>query len=106
MKVIYRISDSGYSKIKPYYVKNRNVFLHFLTVFKHHEIYVIADNVRDDTYAFLIDNIDTNKSPKVVAMKTSSLVMPTPDLSFTSSTNLNIKLNLFCILRLVGKLYR
>lgn len=52
MKVIYRISDSGYSKIKPDYVKNRNVFLHFLTVFKNHEIYVIADNVRDETYEF------------------------------------------------------
>jgi len=60
MKVLYRISDSGYNKIKPYYVKQKNVLLHFLTVFKGHDIYVIADNVKDATYDFLRENIDAD----------------------------------------------
>uniref|UniRef100_A0A6C0DR24 Glycosyltransferase 2-like domain-containing protein n=1 Tax=viral metagenome TaxID=1070528 RepID=A0A6C0DR24_9ZZZZ len=61
MKILYRISDSGYVKTKPYYVTPRNVFLHFLKVFNCHEIYVIADNVSDETYDFLCNNINKNQ---------------------------------------------
>jgi hypothetical protein len=61
MKVIYRISDSGYKKIKPYYVNNRNVFLHFLTVFKDHDIYLFADNISEETYSFLTNHMDAKK---------------------------------------------
>jgi hypothetical protein len=61
MKAIYRISDSGYKKNKPYYVKNRNVFLHFLTVFKNHDIYLFADNVSEETYLFLTNHVNPNK---------------------------------------------
>ena len=61
MKILYRISDSGNKKDKPYYVTPRNVFLHFLRVFNGHEIYVIADNVSDETYQFLCNNIDISR---------------------------------------------
>ena len=53
MKILYRISDGGYSKIKPYYVTKRGCFLHFLKIFKKHDIYVFADNISEDTYNFL-----------------------------------------------------
>jgi len=53
MKVIYRISDSGQSKIKPEYITKRGCFLHFMKVFGEYEIYIIADNVGEETYTFL-----------------------------------------------------
>jgi hypothetical protein len=61
MKVLYRISDCGYKKDKPYYVTPKNVFLHFLRVFIGYEIYVIADNVSDETYNFLCKHISSNQ---------------------------------------------
>ena len=53
MKILYRISEAGYNKVKPAYVTPRNMFTHFIKVFHGHEIYVIADNVSDDLYEFL-----------------------------------------------------
>lgn len=54
MKVIYRMSDKGNPKMKPYYATKRGCFLQFLSVFKgQHEIFVIADNVSDATYEFI-----------------------------------------------------
>jgi hypothetical protein len=61
MKVFYRISDGGYNKIKPEYVTKRGVFLHFLKIFYNCDIYVIADNVSDDTYQFLCNHIDSSR---------------------------------------------
>jgi hypothetical protein len=61
MKVLYRISDGGYNKIKPKYVTKRGCFLHFLKIFKKFDIYVIADNVSDNTYDFLKEHIDSTK---------------------------------------------
>ena len=57
MKIIYRISDGGYNKIKPHYVTKRDVFLHFIKIFKGYDIYVVADNVSDDTFRFLSSHI-------------------------------------------------
>jgi hypothetical protein len=53
MKILYRISEMGNPKNKPSYVNPKNVFLHFIRVFRNYEIYVIADNVSDDLYQFL-----------------------------------------------------
>ena len=61
MKVIYRISDGGFSKIKPPYVSKRQTFLHFIKIFAGYDIYVIADNVSEDTYRFLCKYIDSLK---------------------------------------------
>jgi len=61
MKIIYRISDGGYNKIKPYYVTKRGVFEHFIKIFERYDIYVVADNVSDDTYSFLCIHIDPAK---------------------------------------------
>ena len=62
MKVLYRISDSGYkTKIKPHYVNPKSVFSHFIKVFVNCDIYVIADNVSDETYDFICNNISKER---------------------------------------------
>jgi hypothetical protein len=35
------------------------MFLHFIKIFKHHDIYVFADNVSDEFYNFLINNYNS-----------------------------------------------
>ena len=61
MKILYRISDSGYNKLKPNYVTKKGVLLHFLKIFKGYDIYVFADNVSEETYDFLQKHIDSTK---------------------------------------------
>lgn len=55
LNVLYRISDGGNSKVKPEKVYNKKtMFRHFIDTFQHHQIYVFADNVCDDTYNYII----------------------------------------------------
>jgi hypothetical protein len=51
MKIIYRISDSGYNKIKPNYINNEACLLNALDMFstEQHDWLVIADNVSEET---------------------------------------------------------
>lgn len=65
MKVLYRISDGGNAKIRPEYFTKRGVFLHFLKTFAGHDIHVFADNVSDDTYAFLCSHLDASKISRI-----------------------------------------
>ena len=46
MKIIYRISDTGYNKVKPDYINNENCLKNFCNVFFDYiyDIHVIADN--------------------------------------------------------------
>jgi hypothetical protein len=61
MKIIYRISDGGYNKIKPAYVTKKGVFEHFMRVFAGYDIYVVADNVSEETYQFILTYVDASK---------------------------------------------
>jgi len=53
MKVIYRISDTGYNKVKPNYINNEKCLSNFCWVFfdEHNtaDILVMADNVSEST---------------------------------------------------------
>ena len=49
MNIIYRISDLGYSKIKPDYINNENCLRNASSVFKDANWLVMADSVCDDT---------------------------------------------------------
>jgi hypothetical protein len=53
MKIIYRISDAGYNKVKPDYINNENCLKNFCEVFskqKHNfDIKIIADNISEAT---------------------------------------------------------
>jgi hypothetical protein len=60
MKIIYRISDAGYSKVKPAYIHNSACLKNFCNVFfEHiHDIVVIADNCSEDTMNIIRRYID------------------------------------------------
>ena len=55
MNIIYRISDTGYNKVKPDYINNESCLKNFCNVFFDYidSIHIIADNVSDDTYAMI-----------------------------------------------------
>ncbi len=49
MKVIYRISDTGYNKVKPDYINNEACLANAVKVFKDSDWSIIADNVSKET---------------------------------------------------------
>lgn len=51
MRIVYRISDAGYNKIKPDYITNEACLKNFCNVFfdNIHDIVIIADNVSQET---------------------------------------------------------
>lgn len=53
MKIVYRISDAGYNKVKPEYINNENCLENFCEVFQKQknqfDIIVIADNISEAT---------------------------------------------------------
>ena len=59
MKIIYRISDSGYKKEKPDYIDNEKCLANASKVFKDAEWLVIADNCSADTLN-MIEKYQTN----------------------------------------------
>jgi len=59
MQVIYRISDTGYQKEKPKYINNQNCLLNALRTFNKASWWVIADNVGEETKAFLNRELKT-----------------------------------------------
>jgi hypothetical protein len=67
MKIIYRISDSGYNKVKPDYITNENCLKNFCNVFFDHiyDILVIADNCSDNTITMINKYIDPVNIRKV-----------------------------------------
>jgi hypothetical protein len=67
MKLIYRISDTGYNKVKPDYINNENCLRNFCNVFFDHiyDILVIADNCSDDTITMINKYIDPVNIRKV-----------------------------------------
>jgi hypothetical protein len=67
MKIIYRISDSGYNKVKPDYITNENCLRNFCNIFYEHiyDIHVIADNCSEDTIKIIKKFIDPINIEKV-----------------------------------------
>jgi hypothetical protein len=46
----YRLSDSGYNKLKPEYINNSNCLSNYVKYFGVDDLYIIADNVKDKTF--------------------------------------------------------
>jgi hypothetical protein len=67
MKIIYRISDIGYSKIKPDYINNENCLRNFCNIFFEHisDINIIADNCSESTIQMIKKYIDVINIEKV-----------------------------------------
>ena len=49
MRIIYRISDTGYNKVKPDYINNESCLANAVKVFDDCEWSIIADNVSEET---------------------------------------------------------
>lgn len=62
LKIVYRISDTGYSKIKPEYINNENCLSNAVKVFPpdKYQWNVIADSVSESTKTMLEKYIDPN----------------------------------------------
>jgi hypothetical protein len=65
MKIIYRISDAGYNKIKPEYINNEICLKNFVYVFGNQDLEIIADNCSEETLQMIIKYIHPNKINKV-----------------------------------------
>jgi hypothetical protein len=67
MKIIYRISDAGYNKIKPEYINNENCLRNFCNVFFDyiHNVIILADNCSDSTIKMIKKYIDPFNIEKV-----------------------------------------
>lgn len=65
MKVIYRISDAGYSKVKPEYISNENCLKNFVSVFGNQNLHVIADNCSEDTLKMITKYVHPNRIENV-----------------------------------------
>ena len=67
MKIIYRISDVGYNKVKPDYINNETCLKNFCNVFFDHihDILIIADNCSDATIDMINKYIDPVNMIKV-----------------------------------------
>jgi hypothetical protein len=60
MKIIYRISDAGYNKVKPEYINNENCLKNATEVFKDADWTIIADNCSPETLKMVEDITDCN----------------------------------------------
>jgi hypothetical protein len=60
MKIIYRISDAGYNKVKPEYINNESCLKNATEVFKDADWYLIADNVSDQTNTMMQKYVPLN----------------------------------------------
>lgn len=60
MTIYYRISDTGYNKVKPDYIDNENCLRNFCNIFFEyiHDIKIIADNVSLETRDMITKYID------------------------------------------------
>ena len=67
MKIIYRISDAGYNKVKPDYIDNQKCLQNFCNVFYDHidDIHIIADNCSESTMDMINGYINPANIEKV-----------------------------------------
>jgi glycosyltransferase involved in cell wall biosynthesis len=71
MIIMYRYSDGGQNdqsgsiqnKARPSFFNKRELFKHFLHEFKDHQIYVVADNVSDESYQFIVSQLARHTTP-------------------------------------------
>ena len=61
LRILYRYSDSQNNKGRPPYFSKKTCFESFLQTFRGHDIYVIADNISEETYQYLCRYIRTER---------------------------------------------
>lgn len=65
MKIIYRISDAGYNKVKPEYINNEACLKNFISVFGNQNLHIIADNCSEDTLKMITKYVPLNRIENV-----------------------------------------
>jgi hypothetical protein len=60
MKIIYRISDTGYNKVKPDYINNENCLKNFVYIFDNQNLEIIADNCSETTLRMIMKYVHPN----------------------------------------------
>ena len=65
MKIIYRISDTGYNKVKPDYITNENCLRNFISVFGNQDLEIIADNCSKETLQMVTKYCHPNRITSV-----------------------------------------
>jgi hypothetical protein len=60
MKIIYRISDAGYNKVKPDYITNENCLKNFVFIFGNQNLQIIADNCSKETLQMVTKYVHPN----------------------------------------------
>lgn len=65
MRIIYRISDSGYNKVKPEYINNESCLKNFISIFGNQNLEIIADNCSDATLEMISKYVDPYRIQKV-----------------------------------------
>jgi hypothetical protein len=61
MKIIYRISDAGYNKVKPNYINNESCLKNFVNVFGNQNLHIIADNCSEATLKMISKYVHPNR---------------------------------------------
>ena len=61
MKIIYRISDTGYNKVKPDYINNENCLKNFIHTFGNQNLEIIADNCSKETLQMITKYCHPNR---------------------------------------------
>lgn len=62
MKIVYRISDGGYSKVKPDWIQKKSCLEQFITTLRvQDQLFVLADNVGEETWTWLSNLSRINK---------------------------------------------
>lgn len=61
MKIIYRISDTGYNKVKPNYINNESCLKNFVNIFGNDDLHIIADNCSEDTLKMISKYVHPNR---------------------------------------------
>ena len=65
MKIIYRISDAGYNKVKPDYINNENCLKNFVSIFGNQDLEIIADNCSKETLQMITKYCHPNRITSV-----------------------------------------
>lgn len=65
MKIIYRISDAGYNKVKPDYINNESCLANAVKVFGSENFIIIADNVSEETFLMICKYVKSKQITKV-----------------------------------------
>ena len=68
MRIIYRISDAGYNKVKPDYINNELCLKNATEVFKDADWLVIADNVSEPTKKMIRKYIEEDSDVEYVSV--------------------------------------